>query len=128
MGWSDSHLHAFEIGDATYGPGDEDADEDELDENLVSVLKALGSTEAFLYEYDFGDEWNHRIEVEAILPQSDPLRYAVCLAGEGACPPEDVGGPSGYAGFLASMSNPHEEFDPTRFDVAATNVDLQRIR
>jgi len=56
------------------------------------------------------------------------------MAGENACPPEDVGGVPGYADFLAILADPkHEEhtnmrnwigylFDPTAFDLVAVNT------
>lgn len=107
MGWSDSHLHSFLIGGTPYGPpedeefDDEDDPEDDepegRDEASISLLEVLHDQSGFVYEYDFGDGWTHQVAVEAILPVSDRLRSAVCLAGAAACPPEDVGGPPGSA-------------------------------
>jgi hypothetical protein len=145
LGWSDSHLHSFLIGGRSYGLADDedpddDADEDEIDERSVSLLEALGGHDRFAYEYDFGDGWTHQVLVEALLPQAEALRFAVCLAGAGACPPEDVGGPEGYRAFLAALADPthgeHAEFlswiggsfDPEAFDLGEVNVDLQKIR
>ena len=87
-----------------------------------------------IYEYDFGDSWLHEIVVEKILPDSG-ARYAVCLAGARACPPDDVGGPHGYALFLADRSNNENldrwgepawvrSFDPERFDLPLINSRL----
>ena len=68
------------------------------------------------------------------------MKFAVCVDGENACPPDDVGGVGGYADFLAAMADPdHEEhddllrwvgfvFDPTAFDLGSVNAELQRIR
>ncbi len=67
------------------------------------------------------------------------LMVAVCIDGQNACPPEDVGGPTGYAAFLRAMADPHDEehedflewaggpFDPAAFDLAATNAALQWV-
>jgi hypothetical protein len=66
-----------------------------------------------LYEYDFGDSWTHRIVLEKILPSSATPKTPKCIAGARACPPEDCGGPYGYAEFLMAIKDPsrpeHEE-------------------
>jgi len=95
LGWTDSHLHVFDGGDRHYGPAsDDDWDDAQLDEAGVT-LKALGSS--FTYLYDLGDGWEHAVEV--LGPGGDTPG---CAAGEGACPPEDCGGPHGYAELLAT--------------------------
>ncbi|HZP14742.1 MAG TPA: plasmid pRiA4b ORF-3 family protein, partial [Nocardioides sp.] len=137
MGWSNSHLHSFVIGDALFGAPDEDADPEQLDEGSVSVVEALYGHERFQYEYDFGDCWEHDVCVEFF--RRSPLKLAVCLGGENACPPEDCGGPHGYATMLEALADPsHEdhkefvewihEFEPTAFDLVDANVALQRLR
>ena len=143
MGWENSHLHQFRIADAHYGMHAddwEDVDEDEIDEKTVSVLKALGDERQFFFDYDFGDGWEHEIVIEQVTWGSGGLKFAVCVDGENACPPEDVGGAGGYEIFLAAMADPdHEEhddylrwmggaFDPTAFDLGSVNAELQRIR
>lgn len=107
------------------------------DERRVSVAAAasqLGIRGEFEYRYDMGDGWRHRIVVESQPPLAEApnLRLPVCLAGENACPPEDVGGPPGYALLLeVLMDRRHEQhldmvrwiggpFDPK-------GVDLNRI-
>lgn len=50
----------------------------------------------FLYTYDFGDDWEHEILVEKVLPVVPDTRYPICLTGKRACPLEDCGGPWGY--------------------------------
>ena len=47
-----------------------------------------------LYIYDFGDYWTHEITLED--GNYDGGGTALCLAGKGACPPEDIGGYGGY--------------------------------
>jgi hypothetical protein len=140
MGWTNSHLHIFTIKGQDFGMHDEDAPEDEIDEREVTVADALGDVRRFSYEYDLGDSWEHEVVVEAVerLPQG--LRVAVCLDGANACPPEDCGGPHGYAELLEALADPrHEEhqrftewvggsFDPTSFDLLATNAALQHLR
>lgn len=105
MGWTDSHLHDFELPSTDAGPptwigmpgfeGDDDREiHVEHDERLDFWIHHAG--ERFFYNYDYGDDWRHEIMVEAIEPAATGTRYPRCLAGERACPPEDVGGPRGY--------------------------------
>jgi hypothetical protein len=95
---------------------------------------------AFVYEYDFGDAWQHLILIEEIRYSKEPNRQAACLDGERACPPEDCGGTYGYRDFLEALSDPeHEErdmlltwaggsFDSDFFDLDAANRRLQRVK
>ena len=85
----------------------------------------------FTYEYDFGDCWKHEVLFEGCLKAEKGGRYPLCVEGERACPPEDVGGIGGYEEFLEALADPkHEqhddfvewagEFDPEMFDVEKT--------
>ncbi len=139
MGWTDSHLHSFRIGDALYGTQFDDYPPEELDEKSVTVVAALREQRRFLYEYDFGDSWEHEVVVEAIAEATLGLKFAVCLDGQNACPPEDCGGVGGYSMMLEALADPsHEEhddyltwvggaFDPTAFELAEANVALQHL-
>jgi hypothetical protein len=127
MGWQDCHLHSFDIDGVQYGEPDLEGEHtlrDELDRRLDSVLtKGI----RFRYTYDFGDWWEHEVAVEDVFGADPDERYPVCVAGERACPPEDVGGAFGYQGFLAALADPahpeHErmrswigrDFDPEAF-------------
>ena len=72
----------------------------------------MGDERQFFFDYDFGDGWEHEIVIEQLTWSSDGLKFAVCVDGENACPPEDVGGAGGYEDFLAAMADPdHEEHD-----------------
>ena len=61
------------------------------------------------YIYDFGDDWRHTVQFEAILDKDPAVKYPVCIAGERACPPEDCGGIPGYEGMLEVLSDPDHE-------------------
>jgi Plasmid pRiA4b ORF-3-like protein len=115
MGWQDYHLHSFEVDGVQYGEPDPDGElalRDELDVRLDAVA-AKGSR--FLYTYDFGDWWEHEIVVEDVFGAEPDERYPVCVAGERACPPEDVGGAFGYAELLAALEDPaHPRHEPMR--------------
>ena len=141
MGWTDSHLHSFRIGDRSYSNAEELADLNMLDVKGRRLEALLGETiREFEYEYDFGDSWLHRIVVESMTEAKVERPYPLCVAGERACPPEDVGGVPGYQDFLEAIANPeHEEhdgmlvwaggaFDPAGFDINSVNRELRRRR
>lgn len=140
MGWEDSHLHSFEIAGVRYGMHADVYPEDELDEKSATVIAAVGTTERFAYEYDFGDSWEHDVTVQAQWRQPIGLKFGVCLDGANACPPEDSGGPFGYKHLLQVVndaSHPEHEdlrdwlgadFDPRRFDLGLANASLQTLR
>jgi len=136
MGWQGGHLHEFVIGRDNYGPMDM-ADLDHVeDEEGVTLRDALGAKKTFVYVYDFGDDWRHKVKVEKIVTLDAPIDTGVCIGGENACPPDDVGGPPGYEEFLAALADPkHPEhrdqkewiggsFDPTAFSVDEVNERL----
>ena len=140
MGWSNSHLHAFTIGDQRYGMNYDDFPEGEIDEKSVTVLQALRDVRRFKFEYDFGDSWDHEIVIEELTKSPIGLKYAVCLDGANACPPDDVGGTWGYGEFLDAMADPtHSQhatylewvgthFDPAKFDLVEANARIQKLR
>jgi hypothetical protein len=106
MGWRDCHLHSFEIDGRQYGEPDPDGElalRDELDVRLDAVV---GKGDRFRYTYDFGDWWEHDLVVEDVCAADPDERYPACVEGERACPPEDVGGPAGYAVLLAALADP----------------------
>jgi hypothetical protein len=142
MGWAGGHLHEFVIGHDHYGVPDPyyDTPPRVQREDRVTLASALGARKFFVYLYDFGDGWEHRVTVEKILPPAPGLKLPHCLDGANACPPEDVGGPPGYADFLEAIRDPaHEEhdamlewcggaFDPTAFRVDDINATLRQFK
>lgn len=144
MGWTNSHLHQFEIDGERYGDPDllDDGFEDfECVDSTVTKISEIipkdGKRFKFLYEYDFGDGWEHEVLFEGCLKAEKGGRYPVCVEGERNCPPEDVGGVWGYAEFLEAIANPkHEEhdrmlewageFDPEEFDAGKTTKAMRR--
>ena len=140
MGWTDSHLHEFDVDGARYGQGDPDWGFDEVrDEARAALFRLVGPGDRMGYLYDFGDGWAHRLTVEKVLAPEPGVRYPRCVSGRRACPPEDVGGPWGYDGFLAALADPghpeHERyrewmggtFDPAAFDLDAVNEALAEL-
>ena len=141
MGWTNSHLHQFNIDGLRYGDPQllDDGFEEQtpfinsLRTKLSKIMPKDGKRLRFQYEYDFGDCWEHEILFEGFPPSENGAKYPLCVEGERACPPEDVGGTPGYKEFLRAIANPkhkrHKElmrwcgpFDPEKFDAeAATN-------
>lgn len=149
FGWTDSHLHEYRTGDALrvgvlaveeeFGEGGLATPFQDERKWTIGQLAQNGGRE-WHSVYDFGDNWRHRLILE---PPERPLSTALapaplCLAGENACPPEDVGGYHGYMNFLEALADPdHEEheqytvwiggvFDRRAFDLNRINADLWR--
>ncbi|MBN6739907.1 plasmid pRiA4b ORF-3 family protein [Acidithiobacillus sp. MC6.1] len=145
LGWTNAHLHNFVFPNAFYSDPSFDLEEidrpvkDENKATVASVLKKRGSK--CLYEYDFGDSWEHLITVEKVEPPAAiPIQWAMVTDGARACPPEDVGGTWGYKEMLetlrkkpASMEAQEYRdwlsgiFDPEQFDMEEINSLLQDI-
>lgn len=144
MGWTDSHLHHFRVDSIYYSYPYPNSDWEEMDEedsrDVTLAQIAPEVKRKFMYEYDFGDSWEHDILVEKIFPPEPGEKYPQCIKGKGACPPEDVGGVWGYDTFLEAIRDPNheehamyiewagEDFDPAAFDLEATNQALRRVK
>jgi len=113
MGWMGGHMHQFTIADVPYGTPDPEFEYEMHDETRVKLDRVItAEKDRFIYEYDFGDSWNHVVLLEKILPAESDIHYPRCLAGKRACPPEDIGGVWGYANFLEAIgSADHPEHD-----------------
>ena len=133
FGWDDDHMHKFVLTSEYYGPPPSDefgVDEDMLGEaevRISSLIPASCRRSRWIYEYDFGDGWQHEIVFEGFPPTRSEVEYPICVEGKRACPPEDCGGPWDYADYVNAISDPkhnrHEEllewggpFDPEAFD------------
>ncbi|AXE62822.1 hypothetical protein BBF93_00325 [Hyphomonas sp. CACIAM 19H1] len=133
--WKDYHLWEFEIGDKRYGMPFDDDPEMKVHKASIAKLTRLKSMkgESFLYTYDFGDNWEHRIDVLDVFEAEAGARLPRFIEGEYRTPPEDVGGPHGFEMFLEAISDPsHEEHDQMlewygrKFD--PQNIDRQTVR
>ena len=136
MGWTNSHLHQFILNGVFYGIKDDDFGfdmeiEDEEKYKLSQLLKS--EKDALVYEYDFGDGWEHKVLLEKILPFDKSNQSPLCIKGKRACPPEDCGGVWGYQELLETLSNPDDseyesmlewlggDFDPEAIDIEEIN-------
>ena len=119
FGWTDSHLHRFGAGSSIWDRGTElylcpfDVDEGEDDgvpENQVRLDEVLVDVgDSLLYVYDYGDNWEHRIRLEAVSDRAAGLPVVTCVGGRRAGPPEDCGGIYGYDEMLANAADPASE-------------------
>lgn len=139
MGWQDYHLHAFRIGEVEYGVPDPDSEPMGVplkDDRRATLRSLVNAGDSFVYEYDFGDGWEHDILVEAVLAPRPRTLYPRVVDGARACPPEDVGGIPGYEEFVKALRDPRHKghdsmlesaggsFDPEAFDIDAANREL----
>ena len=137
MGWTNSHLHQFVrprqgFSDARLRVGSKVANENQT--HLWELIWTVGAR--LLYEYDFGDGWQHELLLEEVL-LGDETFQQTCVAGKRCCPPEDCGGPQGFAELLqalqdANLPNHHQacawlgDFVPESFSVDDVNRRLRR--
>ena len=145
MGWENCHLYEFRIGrDIAYGFPDPNGDllgESSRPVNRTTLAQLLAQTRnnTFKYVYDFGDDWQHTVKLEAIDAPEPEVVYPRLLSAKGRCPLEDIGGPWGYAEYLEAMADPNHErhaemlewcgpdFDPNTVDEAAIRKQLNRL-
>ena len=135
LGWQMSHLYDFVIDDRRYAEPD-DFDETPVESLATSLTDAFQENKSLIYNYDFGDAWQHSILIEAKLPSDENFNYPICIGGENACPPEDCGSIDGFEELKLKVADPkHEDhlammrwlggyFDPFSFDPNRINRDL----
>lgn len=135
MGWQNAHLHVFSDGRTQYGEPDPELQYH--DEHAIRLNDLVAPGGRIEYTYDLGDCWDHEILVEEATVVEVDRGYPRCVAGQGACPPEDSGGVYGYQRLAEILTDPgHEEhqsmldwfgldsrdqFDPARFDPEDAN-------
>lgn len=141
MGWTDSHLHLFTAAGVSWGEPDKDWPDDTLPAAKTTLLDVLEDTgvRTLHYIYDFGDNWDHTIKVERVGDAAPGMLYPMLIKAGGRCPPEDCGGPPGYARLLEILADPdheeHEEmlewtgglFDPREPDIEAIDRELEAL-
>lgn len=132
-------MHVFTSGPDEFGIPDPELGF--IDERAVHLGQLIGGVGDRLgYTDDFGDDWEHEIVVEELLDADPQARYPILMAGKGACPPEDCGGPWGYSELKETLADPHHQqhqemldwlglddasaFDPGRFDTYEIEEEL----
>jgi hypothetical protein len=141
MGWTNSHLYEIRAGDMGWGEPDPDGGDDCLDASkakLIDVLEDMG-VKTLRYLYDFGDGWEHTIKIDRLFDPEPDVLYPRLIEVTGRCPPEDCGGPWGYAELLKALADPAherhaelrewiaEDFDPAIVDVEALKHYVQAL-
>lgn len=140
MGWEDVHLHEFIIGKERFGPRDPEAGHRLFDEKKFRLEQLIERVpKKFEYLYDFGDGWRHELNIENELTD-ETSKPPLCLEGLNACPPEDCGGPLGYANLLTALGDSTHtddevlsewvgsDFNPTLFDLKEVNRRLAKLK
>ncbi len=152
MGWENSHMHHFfkvenrekvfyaPEPDEFFGGFDDGWGPRKLKYTDLVVSDLLPAPKAKLnYEYDFGDAWLHEIVLEKHLPIPEGATAPCCVAGERACPPEDIGGIPGYYHMLETLKTGKKsekkvllewlggDYDPAAFDLDAVNQVLASL-
>lgn len=134
LGWENYHMHVFSFGHEEFGIPDPELGFS--DERQVALGELIDLGARFRYTYDFGYDWEHEILVEDVLDADPDTHYPVLVAAKGACPPEDSGGPWGYASLKEILADPnHDEHqdmlewlsldDASEFDPTAITTELR---
>lgn len=140
FGWTNTHLFLVNIGSMRFvNSPDWEEDAYRFQSAELAILegfipKLLPKGEKFSYDYDMGDNWNHEILVENIEDSPKAFSGAVCLDGERACPPENVGSVPGYYRLLEDLRDLTDEeyveawgwlgyvYDPEALDLNSANL------
>jgi hypothetical protein len=142
FGWESCHMWVFSTSAGEFGVSDRELGHRSASaKKLRDVVRRAGDRIA--YTYDFGDDWEHDVLVEAVTATKTGTTYPRCLSGRRAGPPEDCSGTWGYENLLQILADPsdeehHErlewlglrsagEFDPDAFNLDAINTVLARL-
>jgi hypothetical protein len=107
MGWSDCHLFSFTIDGRTYGIPERESVSKVYDARRYTLARLFPNVPArFEYLYDFGDYWEHHIDIDGEEEAKYRKQYPICVAGAEPCPPEDCGGPRGYSELRTILNVP----------------------
>jgi hypothetical protein len=133
MGWTNSHLHQYRVRNTYSGKPNDEFGMRRQNAKKVRLNEVLRKPkDRMVYEYDFGDSWEHDLVLESVEFAQPGEKSPIVLKGKRAGPPEDVGGVYGYYHFLEAIGNPDhpehqdmiewcEEFDPEAFDINEIN-------
>jgi Plasmid pRiA4b ORF-3-like protein len=116
MGWEGIHLYQFRLRAARYGSWELSASSPDV--TLAALRFRKGAR--FIYEYDLNIPWRHEVRIEDQLEPKEGKKYPVCTGGDGACPPEDCGGPESF------MDRRNDGFSFDAFEDLDTIVEVLR--
>jgi len=139
IGWQNCHPYEFRNGDKAWGLIDRDAEENPLPAEKATLADLAQLGRKFQYNYVFGDDWQHTVEIEEEVAAAPGVTYPRLVSAAGRCPPADIGGPAGYENYLRAIADPdhfhHEamlewdepDFDPKKVDVSALKANLANL-
>jgi hypothetical protein len=144
IGWQNCHPFEFRVDGAPekrWGLVDKDDPESSpLPAERATLAELLQhGQKVFCYEYVYGEDWTHTVELEAIAPADGAARYPRLVSAQNRCPPADIGGAMGYETYLRAIADPlhlnHEgmrewddpDFDPHVVDEAAIRANLVNL-
>ncbi len=114
-GWQNAHLFAFRnaAGDVVAGmPEDFGFGPPDPDAGKVRAGEYLKRHSSVVYEYDFGDGWEHTVELHGVVTADEKFRQRL-LGGARAFPLEDCGGIPGYEDIVAVASGGQAQYHDT---------------
>lgn len=141
FGWEAKHLYGYDIGGKEYGLPDETDEKEIIDQAKVHLDElASDALRNFVFTYDYGDNWEHEIELKDVKDADDKIQYPICIAGERNAPPENCGGTTGYEDVIAALkakkpSKAQKErlmglgkYDPEAINIKKINKELTDLR
>jgi hypothetical protein len=141
LGWTNSHLYEIRARETGWGLPSPDWPDGPLDARKAKLIDVLEDvrTKTLRYLYDYGDGWEHTIKIERMAAAEPDVAYPRLIEASGRCPPEDVGGPWGYAEMLEALADPADErhaetrewlgkdFDPNAFDAEPRQAEVAAL-
>lgn len=139
IGWTNSHLYQFVYERNSYIGNPELLERSEVADDRETELSAIFDKPKIkmIYEYDFGDGWEHELVLEKIIDKNSTQQYPFCIEGEMNCPPEDCGGIYGFMDMMQKFKNKKhpehadiaewlgEDYNQDDFDLEAVNANLK---
>lgn len=130
MGWKESPVHAFRVGDELFGvPSESPAGI--KDSRWIALQDLLArQTRTFFYDYQLDASWTHLVRIEGVVNGEPGNQIPLCLAGARACPPDWCGGPDAYVDLLEGRrgANDNPNFNPDTFDLEGVNAALAALK
>ncbi len=132
FGWTNSHLYNFDVNGILFSIPDKEFKNNDLDAKNKITEFLIEEGQKAHYTYDFGDNWEHEIEIVDVLKKEKGIRYPKCLDGKRNGPPEDCGGIPGYEDVIDALTSKDKSeyedllewlgnYDPEKFDIDKIN-------